>query len=85
MKSQKKLVSLVFPAYREAQSIRPMYDSLQPILLPLREKYDFEFIFINDGSPDSTWQEIRKLAQMASAVKGINFSRNFGKEIARTA
>lgn len=85
MKSQKKLISLVFPAYREARSIRPMYDSLQPVLLPLRERYDFELIFVNDGSPDATWQEIWKLAQLDTEVKGLNFSRNFGKEIALTA
>lgn len=77
MKNQKKLISLVFPAYREAKSVRPMYDALQPILLPLRERYDFELIFVNDGSPDATWQEIWKLAQLDSEVKGLNFSRNF--------
>lgn len=82
---QKKLISLVLPAYREAKSIRPMYESLQPILLPLRSKYDFEIIFVNDGSPDTTWSEIWRLIQIDPEVKGINFSRNFGKEIALTA
>lgn len=85
MKATKKLISLVFPAYREAKSILPMYESLQPVLLPLKGKYDFEIIFVNDGSPDTTRQEIWKLAQQHKEVKWINFSRNFGKEIALTA
>ena len=42
-------------------------------------------IFVNDGSPDTTWAEIWRLAQVDQEVKGINFSRNFGKEIALTA
>ena len=81
----KRLISLVMPAYREAKSIYPMYESLQKVLLPLRWNYDFEMIFVNDGSPDTTWAEIWRLAQVDQEVKGINFSRNFGKEIALTA
>lgn len=85
---QKKLVSLIFPAYKEQKSIAPMYHALQKEILPwLSDRYDFEMIFVDDGSPDAgkTRWEILILASQDQMVKGIHFSRNFGKEIALTA
>jgi len=52
---------------------------------PLEKQYIYEIIFINDGSPDTTWQEIEKQSRESDHVRGINLSRNFGKEIALTA
>jgi polyisoprenyl-phosphate glycosyltransferase len=65
-----------------------MYTALQEqVIKPLSHSYDFEMIFVNDGSPDTgkTWWEILILAQQDPKVKGINFSKNFWKEIALTA
>jgi glycosyltransferase involved in cell wall biosynthesis len=60
----KKLVSLVLPAYKEQKSIPLMYASLQKVIIEqLSDTYDFEMIFVNDGSPDGgkTRAEILKL------------------------
>jgi glycosyltransferase involved in cell wall biosynthesis len=60
MPLKKKLISLVIPAYREEKNIPLIYTEIQKTLLNIT-KYDFEIIFINDGSPDTTWLEIEKL------------------------
>src|SRR5665647_2200402 len=80
-----KSVSIIIPAYNEADNIRPVYDALQAVLKLLKERYTFEILFVNDGSEDATGEEVEKLVRSDSQVKLINFSRNFGKEIATTA
>lgn len=81
---KKQLVSLVIPAYREEKNISLIYSEIEKVLLSIK-KYDFEIIFINDGSPDDTWLEIAKLSKKDKRVKWINLSRNFGKEVSLTA
>lgn len=80
----KQLISLVIPAYKEEKNIPLIYKEIQDTLVGIK-KYDFEIIFVNDGSPDGTWFEIEKLCISDKKVKGVNLSRNFGKEIALTA
>lgn len=84
MKENKQLISLVIPAYREEKNISLLFTEIQKTLLNIT-KYDFEIIFVNDWSPDSTWFEIEKLCILDERVKGVNLSRNFGKEISLTA
>ena len=81
----KKLISIVIPAYREEKNIPLIYIELKSILSEIKDKYNYEIIFVNDGSPDNTWEEIVKLWEKNKNVKGINLSRNFGKEIAISA
>ncbi len=83
--SQKKLVSLVIPTYKEEKNISLLYKEIVLTLSSLEKEYEFEIIFVNDGSPDMTWFEIEKLCAGNKRIKGINLSRNFGKEIALTA
>lgn len=80
----KQLISLVIPAYKEEKNIPLLYSEIQAVLATIK-KYNFEIIFINDGSPDSTWFEIEKLCNSNETVKWINLSRNFGKEVSLTA
>ena len=81
----KKLISFVVPAYREEKNISLFYDEFKKTFTNLQEKYDYELIFVNDGSPDETWAEILKICEMDKNVKGINLSRNFGHQAALTA
>ena len=80
-----KSISIIVPAYNEEKNIPLIYSELQKIFKTLQDSYVFEVIFINDGSTDKTIYEIEKLANSDSQVKYIDFSRNFGKEIATTA
>ena len=80
-----KLISIIIPAYNEEKNIPLAYLELQKIFKICSEKYAFEIVFVNDGSRDNTLAEIEKLADQDSQVKYIDFSRNFGKEVATTA
>ena len=73
----KKLISFVVPAYREEKNISLFYCEFKKTFTNLEKKYDYELIFVNDGSPDETWAEILKICEIDENVKGINLSRNF--------
>ncbi|MBN1549184.1 glycosyltransferase family 2 protein [Candidatus Babeliales bacterium] len=76
-------VSLVLPVYNEAESLERFFNTVFSImnLLP----YTYEFIFIDDGSSDSSWDILTMLAHKNPQVKVIQLSRNFGHQIALTA
>jgi len=80
-----KLISIIVPAYNEEKNIRPLYDKLTGLFHSLKDKYTYEILFVSDGSRDNTVAEIEKLASENPAVKYLDFSRNFGKELATTA
>ncbi|HHE45892.1 MAG TPA: glycosyltransferase [Candidatus Moranbacteria bacterium] len=81
-----KTISLIIPTYNEEKNIFPLYEKLTALVLnPFKDRYNFEILFINDGSQDKTADVIEKLASSHPEVSFINFSRNFGKEIATTA
>lgn len=81
----KKLISVVIPVCNEEKNISLLYASLTTVLKKLASKYRHEIIFINDGSSDKSGDLIEELAKKDSNVKYIEFSRNFGKEIATSA
>ncbi|MDR2559247.1 MAG: glycosyltransferase family 2 protein [Oscillospiraceae bacterium] len=78
------MLSIIIPAYNEEENIRKTAGVLSSILTA--EKLDYELIFVDDGSTDGTWREILMLsaeedsAAAGSPIKGMRFSRNFGKE-----
>ncbi|MDD5213891.1 MAG: glycosyltransferase family 2 protein [Candidatus Gracilibacteria bacterium] len=76
----KKLISIVIPAYREEKNISLIYKEIKKIFSKISEKYNYEIIYINDGSLDNTWDEIVKICIDDKNVKGINLSRNFGHQ-----
>lgn len=81
-----KRISIIIPAFNEEKNIAPIYQNLrEKVLQPFEKTYAFEIIFVNDGSFDGTMGEIEKLAREHAEVKFIDFSRNFGKELATTA
>ena len=73
-------ISIIVPCYNEQESIGLFYEEMCRISDEMGN--DFEYIFVNDGSADSTLEIIEALAQNDSRVKYISFSRNFGKESA---
>ena len=78
------LISLIVPCYNEEEAIPFLYNALTDVRTQL-STYDFEFIFINDGSRDKTTEVIKGLAEKDPDVKYTIFSRNFGKESAMYA
>jgi polyisoprenyl-phosphate glycosyltransferase len=81
----KKLISIVIPVFNEEENIFLIYTTLQKVLTLLREKYIYEIIFIDDGSVDNSFEFIEDIATQDKKVKYLQFSRNFGKEIALSA
>lgn len=78
-----KLISIIIPVYNEALNVPIIYRELKYIFKG--SGYRHEIIFVNDGSRDNTQAEIDSLVAKDKAVKFIDFSRNFGKEMATTA
>lgn len=73
-------LSVILPAYNERENIALAARRI-PAVLEAAE-IPFELIFVNDGSSDGTWQAIRDAAQADARIRGVCFSRNFGKEAA---
>lgn len=80
----RKLISLIIPCYNEEAGLGILYKALTEVSAKMSE-YDFEYLFINDGSKDSTLGLITEFADGDPRVKYISFSRNFGKEAAMYA
>lgn len=75
----KKLISVIVPCYNEQEVLNMFYDEISRVAGEM-SAYDFEFIFVNDGSRDNTLKICKELAEKDERVKFISFSRNFGKE-----
>lgn len=82
---QKKIISIVIPVYNEQENIPHVYEQVTGIMGAVYDAYDYEIIFINDGSSDASWLILGQLARGDSQVKVLNFSRNFGHQAALTA
>lgn len=80
----KKLISIVIPVYNEEKNIPVVTSEVDKIFLDISE-YEYEIIFVNDGSRDNSFLTIYDLSQKNSRIKGLDFSRNFGKEVATSA
>lgn len=80
-----RIISIVVPVYNEEKNIPLLYDELTVVGEEIREKYDLEIIFVNDGSTDISHQVISDLSNSDDRVKYVELSRNFGKEVALTA
>lgn len=78
------LVSLMVPCYNEEEALPYLYDALCKVMEDC-SKYEYELIFVNDGSRDKTLSVLKDMAEKDSRVRYISFSRNFGKEAAMYA
>ena len=81
----KKTISVIIPIFNEEKNINNLYQRLKKVFDSLSDNFLYEFILIDDGSNDNSVLEIEKLTAKDNSVKLIEFSRNFGKEIATTA
>lgn len=74
------LLSVVIPVFNEEKNITPLLDRLLPII----KEYQYEIIFVSDGSTDNTAVEVKKHAEKNTQIKFLNFYRNFGHQMALT-
>jgi glycosyltransferase involved in cell wall biosynthesis len=73
-------LSVVVPVYNEAESLNELAGWIEKICLA--NKLEFEILFIDDGSSDSSWNVITGLSKKNSFIKGLRFRRNYGKAAA---
>lgn len=73
-------ISVVIPAKDEEESIPELSQWISRVMQ--EHGFSYEVIFVDDGSTDNTWEEIRKVSLINSSFKGIKFNRNFGKSAA---
>lgn len=78
------LISIVVPVYREERNLPLLLNRLEQVAAQLPQ-FDFEYIWVNDGSPDESWRVMKELAVNCGHLRVIDLSRNFGKEVALTA
>lgn len=79
----KELLSIIIPCYNEEQVIRLTGAEVEKVVE--QEEFDYEIIFVNDGSKDNTLLILQKMVEENKKMKYISFSRNFGKEAAMLA
>ncbi len=80
---KKAMLSVILPAYNEEQMIAEAAETIDALLNA--ERIEHEILFVDDGSRDNTYAEIEAVSARIACVRGISFSRNFGKESAMLA
>lgn len=76
-------ISLVIPLLNEEESLKELHDWIVSVMK--ENAYTYEILFIDDGSTDNSWNLIESLQKENACVKGLRFSKNFGKSQALNA
>ena len=79
-----KKISVIIPSYNEEESIPLLYKRIDKVMDNMKN-YEFEILFVNDGSKDKTTEIIKELRKIDNRICYLDLSRNFGKEIAMIA
>jgi dolichol-phosphate mannosyltransferase len=83
--SRLSTISYVFPVFNEEGNLRVLLDRVSGVTAALAATYDFEFIFVNDGSTDRSAHVLAQLAEQDHRVVVVDFARNYGHQMAVTA
>lgn len=77
---EKQKLSIVVPCYNEEKVLNVFYERIMKVVKEFEKNYNYELVFVDDGSKDKTFEELKKLRSKNKNIKIISFSRNFGKE-----
>ena len=78
-RGRRPLFSVAVPFYNEQENLRTLYERLCRVVGGVGD-CDFELLFVDDGSTDSSLEVVRALAAQDARVRYLSFSRNFGKD-----
>ncbi len=73
-------ISIVVPLYNEEESLPELSAWIERVML--ENHFSYEIIFVNDGSKDNSWKVIKELSHKNPHIRGVSFSRNYGKSAA---
>ena len=77
------MLSIVIPLFNEVESLAALHAEIDAV--SQEHGYELEILFIDDGSTDGSWEQVKQLAQSDTRIRGIRFRRNFGKAAALAA
>jgi glycosyltransferase involved in cell wall biosynthesis len=75
-----KDISIVVPLFNEEESLTELFHWIKDVMQ--KHEFDFEVVFVDDGSKDKSWKVIENLSIQEKSVVGIKFQRNYGKSAA---
>lgn len=78
------VISVVIPCYRSEKTIAKVVEEVKGVFSK-QDKYDYQFVLVNDSSPDNTMDEIIKLCKEDKKIIGLDLSRNYGQASAKMA
>ncbi|MHC1749545.1 MAG: glycosyltransferase family 2 protein [Cellulosilyticaceae bacterium] len=81
MKNKLKKLSIIVPVYFNEENIPLLYPQLKKFIID-NNKFDYEIVFVDDGSQDNSYQELLKLTQIDPNIKVIKLAKNFGSHTA---
>jgi polyisoprenyl-phosphate glycosyltransferase len=84
MNGRRPLIAIVVPVFNERENLRPFYDEVTAVMRALRD-YDWEFVFVDDGSRDGSFEVLAALRAEDERVLALRFPRNFGSHVAIAA
>lgn len=76
-------ISLIVPLFNEEEVLGQSFERMKGVMEGL--PYDYEIIYVDDGSSDKTWKILSDICETNDKIKGLRFSRNFGHQLAVTA
>ena len=76
--NNRPLISLVVPVLNEEDNLGPLVERVTAVMAQVRERYDYELVFTDNHSDDTTWQKLEALAAERPNVRAYRFSKNFG-------
>jgi len=77
------VLSVIIPTYNGADCLKPLYERLVAVLLPITNS--FELVFVEDRGPDASWERLVEMASRLPYIRAVQLSRNFGQQAAITA
>ncbi|RCR66187.1 glycosyltransferase family 2 protein [Larkinella punicea] len=78
--TDKRQLSIVIPLYNEEESLPELHDWIVRVMT--EQGYSYEILFVDDGSTDRSWEVVTRLSERNPQVRGIRFTRNYGKTAA---
>ncbi|MEV6910234.1 glycosyltransferase family 2 protein [Amycolatopsis sp. NPDC051071] len=83
--AQRRRITFLFPIYNEEENIALLHSTVDHVIEPLADRYDFDFLYVDDGSRDGSLATLTELAERDARVTVIELARNFGHQLAVTA